>query len=191
MPLVSLDEARAHLRVDPMFGTSPPSHPEDDLIVALVEAATSHLDGWTGILGRALVTQTWRADSDCHDAFGRFRIPMPVADVTLVEILVDGAYEPVDAAFWAWRDMGSWAVVRPRDGLSWPTHDRDEAAFRITFTAGYGDATDVPQALRQAVLLMVANLYEMREADITGTIINAVPHGLDMLVAPYRVRPNG
>lgn len=190
-PLVSLEEARAHLRLDPVFGTSPPSHPEDALVAGLVTAATGHLDGWTGVLGRALVTQEWRAEAASHDAFGRLHIPMPVAEVSSVEVLVDGAYEAVPEAFWAWRDMGTYAVVRPREGLSWPSRDHDEAAFRLNFIAGYGEPEDVPQAIRQAALLIVGNLYEHREAAITGTIINTVPHGLDMLIAPYRVRPNG
>ena len=49
---VSRTEAKAHLRVD---GTG-----DDDLIDGLIDAAVAHLDGYTGILGRCMVTQTWR-----------------------------------------------------------------------------------------------------------------------------------
>lgn len=66
-PPVSLEEAKAHLRVD--FG-------DDDLYVAgLIEAATAHLDGWSGILGRALVTQTWRQDLCGFPRDGVIRLP--------------------------------------------------------------------------------------------------------------------
>jgi uncharacterized phiE125 gp8 family phage protein len=48
---ISLEQARAHLRID--------RYDEDALIASLIAAATAHLDGWSGILGRALINQTW------------------------------------------------------------------------------------------------------------------------------------
>lgn len=190
-PLLTLAEAYQHLRLDPSFGVSPEGRPDDALILSVITAATQHLDGWTGVLGRALVSQVYRAEAACPDASRRLQIPMPVASVDTVEVLRDDAYELVSANEWTWRDMGSWAVVQPRRGFSWPSHDADEAAFRITFTAGYGGPEDVPAPIRQAALLLLGAFYENREADITGTMITALPHGVDMLIAPWRVRPNG
>src|SRR5690606_10673336 len=57
---VTLAEAKLHLRVD--------HDDEDALISNLIQAATGHLDGWTGILGHCLVEQVWRQD---HDRFAR------------------------------------------------------------------------------------------------------------------------
>jgi uncharacterized phiE125 gp8 family phage protein len=53
---VSLAEAKAHLRVD--------FDDEDALISGLIDAATQHLDGWSGVLGRALMPQTWEMSLD-------------------------------------------------------------------------------------------------------------------------------
>src|SRR5690606_14090696 len=56
MTPVSLDEAKAQLAVE---------HGDDDaLILGYIAAAVDHLDGWSGILGRALVEQEWRQDFD-------------------------------------------------------------------------------------------------------------------------------
>src|SRR5690554_3221374 len=72
---VSLAEAKAQCRVD---------HDEEDgLIMALVESATAHLDGYSGILGRALCEQTWRQDFD--GMHGCLRLPLaPVISITSI-----------------------------------------------------------------------------------------------------------
>lgn len=51
---ISLAEAKDQCRI---------LHDDDDLLVqSYLDAAVSHLDGWHGVLGRCLVTQTWRAE---------------------------------------------------------------------------------------------------------------------------------
>ena len=75
---VTLADAKAHLRVD--------HGDEDTLIGALVSAATEYLDGWDGILGRCLVTQTWTLERDesCD-----FLAPFPQAAL-VSEVTADG-----------------------------------------------------------------------------------------------------
>lgn len=63
---VSLAEMKAHLRVT---GSA-----EDALITALVSAAIAHLDGWKGVLGRCIMSQTWSVTAS--DA-GCIVLPMP------------------------------------------------------------------------------------------------------------------
>jgi hypothetical protein len=66
------DEAKAQCRVD---GTE-----QDALIDGLLASAVAHLDGWTGILGRCMMPQTWRVT--VADA-GVVVLPFPdVSDVS-------------------------------------------------------------------------------------------------------------
>lgn len=53
--IVSLPEVKAHLRVDHAH--------EDALIQAYLDAATSWIDGFDGVLGRCVLEQTWRASA--------------------------------------------------------------------------------------------------------------------------------
>lgn len=70
--------------------------------------------------------------------------------------------------------------VKLQSGRAWPTH-RNFASFVIEFKAGYGDAaTDVPAALKQAVLQLLSHLYENREAE-------EIPKGLKALFWPFKI----
>jgi uncharacterized phiE125 gp8 family phage protein len=44
----------------------------------------------------------------------------------------------------------------------------------------------VPEALRSAVLMIVADLYEYRESEVVGTTAGALPFGVPALIAPFR-----
>ncbi|MGB3390760.1 MAG: head-tail connector protein, partial [Pseudaminobacter sp.] len=174
---VSLSEAKAHLRVD--------HDDQDDLITAQIKAATAWLDGYAGILGRALITQTWRQD------FAGFadRLTLPVSPVIAVvsvsyfdagnvqQTLDTGVYDLFADA------RGAYVTLRP--GQSWPASFRRTDAVSVTFTAGYDAAADVPEPIRQAILLIVQRLFDGADTEIDSAIERTV----HALIAPYRKSP--
>lgn len=167
---VSLVEAKDHLRVL-----------EDDYdtrISGLILAATQHLDGSTGVLGRALLEQTWRLD--CERPCNR-RVPLPlppVSEVVSVKYLVDGVEQTLAAeAYRLGRNPLGWLVAL-NDGYDWPTMDCREDALRVTFTTGEAAA---PEPIRQAILLLVEHLFEGGRAE-------DLPPAAAALLSPYRVR---
>lgn len=174
---VSLAEAKAHLRVD--------HDDQDDLITAQIKAATAYLDGYAGILGRALVTQTWRQD------FAGFadRLALPVSPVIAIVSVsyFDGGnvMQTLDASIYdLFADArGVYLTLRP--GQSWPAALNRADAVSITFTAGFGAATDVPEPIRQAILLIVQRLFDGADTSI-DIVIDRTVHAL---IAPYRMRP--
>lgn len=177
---VTLAEACAHLRL---------SVGDDDATVqALIAAATAHLDGYAGILGRCLVTQTWRMTMDTLPQAG-FRLPLvPVASVSsIVYVASDGTETtlPVD------QFALSGDRVVPAYGVTWPTPRAQTDAVTVTFVAGYGAAADVPAAIKQAALLLVGYWYDQRSAVTVGNIVTTMPLAVDALLAPYRVHSFG
>lgn len=172
---VSLTEAKAHLRVD--------HSDDDDLIELLIEAAVSELDGWTGILGRAMVTQSW---SQTFDGFcTRLRLPFPAATVaSLTYIDTDGDSQTVDAGDYVLRQDALGSFVETAHNVVWPSPRSQAASVTVTFTAGTS-AADVPAALKAAVLLRVGDLYENREAGVDGSAIAGNPT-IHALIAPFR-----
>jgi uncharacterized phiE125 gp8 family phage protein len=176
-PVVTLVEAKAHLRVD--------SSGEDTLITSLIAAATAHLDGYSGILGRCLVTQTWRQD---FDGFAKcMRLPLLAATISSVKWRnSDGQLSTIASDNYSLKadEMGSY--VRFDDGYSFPSDLAQSQAVLIEFTAGYGNAAAVPASIKAAILLLVAHWYENREAVNVGNITTEVPLGVAALIQPYR-----
>lgn len=162
---VSLLEAKAHLRVD--FSD------DDSLIEGLIEAATDHLDGWTGILGRCLVEQTWAETLDsgsCALGLG------PVIEIVSVE----AGGETVDPSLYGLRtDAGGRSYVDC--AISGPV--------TVTYTAGYANTDDdqstVPAALKAAIMLLVGHWYHNREAVVSSSV-SELPLAVASLIAPYR-----
>lgn len=174
---VTLEQAKAHLRVT--------SDTEDTLIAALVSAAVSHLDGWSGILGRCLISQTWRQD---FSGFGIIRLPFPnVASVVVAytdgngvsQVLAGSNYHIVNGLGGTWIELA--------DGGSFPSTASQPDAVRVTFVAGYGGADDVPAGLKAAILLHVGHLFENRAAVEVGATPAILPLAYDALVEKHRI----
>ncbi|MBV9548273.1 MAG: phage head-tail connector protein [Alphaproteobacteria bacterium] len=164
---VTLAEAKAWLRVE--SGAD-----EDDLIASLIPAARARAEAHTG---RAFVTQHWTLWRD--HAASCIAIPLPpLQDVSSVTV-----YAPDDGA--TVLSSGDYTVDMPGSRLllkTMPFNLRPINAVAIAFTAGYGDAGDVPSPISQAILQIISTLYEHRGGDVVPTPDNALA-----LLAPYRV----
>lgn len=169
---VSLTEAKMHLRVD--------HSTEDALITMLIEAAVTYLDGYSGVLGRAMVTQTWRQD---FDAFGHcLRLPLLAASIVSVKWLdADGDEHTIEADDYSLITDALGSYVQFVAGFAFPS---DVALVQVTFTAGYGNASAVPAALKAAILLLVGHWYQNREA--VGEATQEPPLAVSALIAPFR-----
>ncbi len=190
--VVDVDRACRHLRLDAVDLDDV----EKGLVQAAIAAAHQELDGRTGILGRALLTQTWQAVTDRPDygvlgarsTFGVHTAPgfllelPPIQAVTMVERLVSGVYVAVPAASWRAlpRPGGRVAVT----SANWPASDNDPAAWRMTFLAGYGAAADVPAPIVSAMLLRIADLFDNRDGKVTANMVENPT--IDRLLACYR-----
>jgi uncharacterized phiE125 gp8 family phage protein len=156
------------------------------MIAAYAAAAETHLDGWSGVLGRALVTQVWRwSFSDWQDGMIRIGLP-PIQSVVVQYTDAAGATQTLaaDQYHLVTDDLGPAIVAA--DGVSWPELAARPDAVRISATCGYGDPASVPWGIRAAALLIMAGLYENREAQVLGVSVAENP-ATAMLIAPYRL----
>ncbi len=176
--LVDLADAKAHCRVD--------ADDDETLITGLIQAATDHLDGRAGILGRCLVTQTWRVAMSGFPASGIIRLPFPdVQSVIVAYFDADGVEQTFTSGFQIVEDALS-SQIDLDDDASWPSTASRPDAVKIDVTAGYGAASDVPQVIRLAAKLMIAHWYENRDAASGGGGGAELPLSARMLLAPFR-----
>lgn len=175
---ISATEAKAHLRVD--------HSDEDTLISSLIDAAVAYLDA-RGVLGRAMVTQSWA--EWVSNAPGHVRLTVgPFQSLTSVEYYdTDNALQTATLGnFETWLD-GDFVRVKPKSGQSWPNAYSRPDAIKITYVAGFGDAgSDVPQGIRQALLLLVGHWYENRIA-ASDAKLQEIPLAVDALIGAERV----
>ncbi len=175
---VTLTEAKAYLRVD--------LSDEDTLIASLITAARIHVEV---SLGRSLITQSWSLFLDQWPEARVLTLPIaPLQSVTDVRtyaeddtaIIWDASNYFVDAS----SDPGR--VVR-QNTASWPPPGRPANGVEVAFVAGYGNgASDVPEPIRQALLLLIAHWYERREPVALGGRPISVPGTVSGLLDPYR-----
>lgn len=178
---VSLQELKQHLRLVSNDGVYTD---EDGPLGIYLNAAVSHLDGYSGVLGRAIVTQTWRQDFDCWSRM--MRLPMSAATIASVKYRAsNGTLSTVDSGEYSLKADSLGSYVRFDDDFSFPGDLAESQAILIEFTAGFGAASAVPPAIKAAVMLLAAHLYANREA--TGPADAAeIPFSVSALIAPIR-----
>ena len=174
---VSLEEAKAHLRID--------TEDEDELLAASIMAARLHVETATR---RKLVAQRWRIYLDGWPKGRIVRLPVaPLISVDAVTVY-DADGEPVTVPE---TDYAADAVSTPPrlslSGAALPPVRRALNGIEIDVTAGYGPAAaDVPSPLRQAILMLVAHWHEHRAA--AGEHVQELtPFGFAALTAPYGI----
>lgn len=175
---VSVEEAKGYLRID---GPS-----EDALVSSLILTSRLHVEA---ALGVALITQDWRVVLDRWPRSGAVRLPLrPLQSVNAVRVFdTDGGHAAVDPARYVVDTVGTPArLIATVAG--WPQPTRVGNGIEIDLTAGYGDAPeDVPEPIRQALLLLVAHWYEHRDPIEIGSDGVAIPADVSRLLKPYRM----
>ena len=167
---VTLAQAKLQCRV---IDTS-----EDTLITALITAAREFVENRTGhILAR-------RTFTDQRDNFGRF-IELdrrPVASISAVTYMDVAGVATTYTGFVTNLDRPTARIYPALNGY-WPAYI-GSGGVTVTYVAGYAAGT-IPQALIQAMLILIATWYGQREA-VTRDQANEVPFAVDALCEPFR-----
>lgn len=154
---ITLAEAKAHCRVD---------HTADDsLIQGYITTAREFVEDY---IDRSLVTQrlTMKLDAFPHE-IELPRPPMAASGSATAVIVTYVTGEAGGTATLATTDYrvdrdSTPGVIRTTYAGSWPSHLLDQNSVTITWWAGYGDATSIPQRVKNAMLMVVHELYEKR-----------------------------
>jgi uncharacterized phiE125 gp8 family phage protein len=173
---VTLAEARAHVRVS--------DAEEDGLLAGYLLAARDHVER---ILGRSLMVQTW--DMFIESWPECLEIPKPpLQSVTSIQYVSGGATQTLAADQYVVRTGLYVGRIDRAANVCWPHVDCTPRAISIRFVAGYGDApSDIPEGIRQAILMLVGYWFDNRSTVNVGSNANQMPFAVDALLAAHRV----
>jgi len=173
---VSLAGAKSWLRED--------GADEDDLIQTLIVAARMSLEAYTR---RFFVTQSWRLTFDCWPASVASTATLFIPFAPFQALTEMRVYDVSDAAQTI--EAETYRAPSANDGgrvffkSAPPAPGRATDGIEIDFTAGYGAlASDTPEPLRRAILVLLAHWREHRGDD--GD--DALPKAAAQLAQPFR-----
>lgn len=186
---LSLDEAREHLRIDP-YG-SPPEHPDDSYVRALISTARAFCEEHTR---RALATKTIDV---VYDSWSDNGLVLPLSPVqTLVSVKYydqDGALQTLATTVYGFDIYRRQIYLKI--GQTWPQLSSEPNPIIVTANVGYtnGQSPDtypLPPPIKSAMKLIIGSLYENRQEDQLGSTrisFNSLPLGVYNLLQPYRM----
>jgi uncharacterized phiE125 gp8 family phage protein len=159
---VTVQEAKLHLRIE--------QTDEDTLLAHYISAAREDIELYTR---RQLLPATWVLGLDTLTAVIQIPRPPLLAVVGMEYYDEAGVLVPIDsdtyrvdaysepARLW-WTRTEAWPVL-PREALT---------GVLMTYQAGYRSAAHIPASIKQAMLLLVGDFYEHREArlDMGGSV---------------------
>lgn len=191
---VSIIDAKLHLRVD--------FDEDDTLIASLISASRQAAETLTGC---QFVTARWKLVLDSFPgpslmgvlAGQALTLPghaillpkCPVQSVLAINYLdMNAVLQTMPASTYTVDTACEPARITPVFGQIWPLALPQIGAVTVTFDAGYGAPSDVPEGIKIWIKLRVGSLYAYREevAVTSGGRIETLPF-MDGLLDPYKV----
>lgn len=148
---VSLTEAKLHLKVE--------NTTDDSLITILIKAAQDEVESYTN---RILISTVFDYQLT---SFPGDSIKLPVAPVSAVASVKyydsNNSLQTWDSANYYYSISEIPFFLRYVSSTEGTYEDRFDAVT-VRFTAGYANAAAVPNALKQAILLLIGDMYDNR-----------------------------
>lgn len=173
---VSLEEAKKQTETVGM------TH-HDQHLLSLVTAARGYIERR---LNRQLMTATWDLSLDRFPCSSEpLLIPYaPLVSITSITYLDSAG----DSQTWS---SSSYRVSTSREpgrvvpvfGQLYPATYPTTDSVVVRFVAGYGEATSVPEGIKQAIKLLVSHWFEERSP--VGTVGREIAFSLESLLANY------
>lgn len=201
---VTLDQFKAHVRVDTSFTD------DDTIMQVYLIAAREYAEKYTR---RSFFSQQWQLTLDHFPTYlhqgtinpalrrdwlyysgiwNGMTIALPKSPVTSIDSVTyldaTGSKQTLDKSQYTADLTSTPARIVPAPGLYWPLATLYvPGSVQVTYTAGaYTEASDCPQAIAVAILLLAAHWYEHRES-VSEVTMREVPFAVSALLDMHRI----
>ena len=192
---ISIDDVKLAAKID---GSA-----EDALVLRIAKASREYVEK---CLNRALITQTLKLSLDAFptNVNGSMNfdernlgpapatitqtpaidLPMgPIQSISSVKYWDStNTQQTFDSANYYLDAAGSRICLV--NGASWPADLRPRAGVEISYVAGYGNASAVPNAIQEAILQLAVMTYEERGCGCETPV--DMPRQIEAMLTPYR-----
>jgi len=175
---VSLTEAKSHLKVD--------TTADDTYITSIIKAATQLSEEYTNRFFIDTVIEQYASSfADLQTLF-----KSKVSAVAYVKYYdSDNSLQTLSASVYDTQLNYEPSQIQLTDGQSFPTITKRNDAVVARYTVGYGSsASDVPEIIKQAILLTIGNFYQNRNSVVIGRIATELPQNSKWLLDTYKVQ---
>lgn len=170
---ITLSEAKEHLRV---------TFPDDDTYISfLIRVAVDTIESFTS---KKLITQTWNY---YLDTFPDYEISLPFSPVQSVTFIkyynTDNVLTTLDTASYQLNKYVLYPSIKCADLNTYfpQTMPGKYNSVQIQLVCGYGDASKVPDAIKQALKISVADMYLKRTSEYISN------KTFERLLNPFRI----
>jgi uncharacterized phiE125 gp8 family phage protein len=174
---VSLAEAKLQLRN--------PAAADDTLVLRAIKAARQQVEDY---LHFGLITQTWKYTQDRFTTEIQLPMAAPLQSVIVKYYDASGVLQTLASTVYLVDTTSEPGRIVLAPAQVWPVTQADRPnAVEITYIVGETAAASVRADIVDAILLLVGDRYEFREATVVGPIATALPTGVESILAPLRV----
>ena len=185
--IISTEEAKEHLRIL--------STDDDEYINSLCFAAQQNVEKYCNII---LMTTEIVQRGDTWGDIGELYFS-PVENSGAASLSSIQYYDSDDV-------LQTWAATNydfdkfscptriglaSGSGVELPSIANRLNAVEVSYSVGYALASEVPKALKQAILILVGQWYENRQEAVVGRSVGLIPMTARYLMDKYRIRTFG
>lgn len=152
--ILSLDELKVSLRIR--------HSSEDALLTRFISAAVSRIDGYYGVIGKALLTQTWQFQ--LPELSSKMLLPFGnnISGAVVKYYDSSNQIQTASSDLYGFYDAITGPVIELNYNQQWPqTYTRPDPAL-VEWTIGYGAGSAIPPEIKEAVAVIASNFYENR-----------------------------
>lgn len=176
--VLTTSEVKSHLKVD--------TTADDTLIDNLIIAATNSCQEYTNRF--FITTEITQYGDNWNDVTELFKSPIQSSLFNVKYYDTNNLLQTLASSEYNLDNSMQPSRLCEAPDKSWPSLSEKINAIEVNYNVGVDNASDVDNAIKQALLLTIGHWYQNREAVIVGRQVNEMPMSAKYLLDQYKIQ---